>query len=355
MYPVQRLPLQKLSLEPVQHPITYVDIRIEDPLIITGVGDIMLGTYFPNTSYLPPDSGRGLLDPVAGILLSSDVTFGNLEGVIFDGEGTPKSCSDPSICYLFKSPEYMATHLADAGFDMMSLANNHAGDFGNEGRAGTQRALARHGIAYAGLLDTTYTVIRRKGRTIGMVAFSPNTGTVSIHDYDAAFSLISKVDTLCDVLIVSFHGGAEGADNQHIPRQTEYYYGENRGNVYEFAHKAIDHGADVVFGHGPHVSRAIEVYQNRFIAYSLGNFCTYGRFNLRGEAGVAPIIQVKTSPQGIFLEGQIYPIKQPGPGGPVPDQDMRAVNIIRSLTEKDFPEGDLYIEETGKIMYLWGK
>ncbi|KKK93514.1 hypothetical protein LCGC14_2692140, partial [marine sediment metagenome] len=66
-----------------------------------------------------------------------------------------------------------------------------------------------------------------------------------------------------------------------MTRESEIYLGYDRGNIYEFAHMVVDAGADVVFGHGPHVTRAAEIYKDRFIIYSLGNFCTYRRFNLR--------------------------------------------------------------------------
>ena len=112
----------------------------------------------------------------------------------------------------------------------------------------------------------------------GFAAFAPNNGTVSIHDLDEARRLVSQLDSVSDVVIVSFHGGAEGSKHQHVPRRNEIFYGEDRGNVYDFAHSMIDAGADIVFGHGPHVTRAVDIYKNRFIIYSLGNFCTYGPF-----------------------------------------------------------------------------
>ena len=118
------------------------------------------------------------------------------------------------------------------------------------------------------------------------------------------------LDDSCDIVIVSFHGGAEGADYQNVTRETETFYGENRGNVYEFSHRMIDAGADIVFGHGPHVTRAIEVYKDRFIAYSLGNFCTYRRFNLTGPNGFAPLLRVKTDTFGKFVEADIIPVYQ---------------------------------------------
>ncbi len=106
-----------------------------------------------------------------------------------------------------------------------------------------------------------------------------------------AEEIVRHLADTCDIVIVSFHGGAEGANYQHVTKDYEMYYTENRGNVYSFAHRMIDAGADVIFGHGPHITRAVEVYNERFIAYSLGNFCTYGRFNLSGPNGIAPVIK----------------------------------------------------------------
>jgi hypothetical protein len=97
---------------------------------------------------------------------------------------------------------------------------------------------------------------------------------------------------------------------KHITCKTEIFLGENRGNPYEFARMAIDAGADVVLGHGPHVIRAIDVYKGRFIAYSLGNFATYGRFNLSGSNGIAPIIEIDVDNNGKFLRGKIHAYKQ---------------------------------------------
>ncbi|UXP31873.1 CapA family protein [Reichenbachiella agarivorans] len=325
---------------------------LKDTVSIIGVGDIMMGTNFPDKGYLPPNQGKDLWTEVFDTLKQADVTFGNLEGVILDEGGTQKTCNNPKVCYLFRSPEYMLDNLVDAGFDVVSLANNHAGDFGNEGRRNTMKALDSVKINYAGLISAPYTIFEREGMKYGMVAFSPNTGTILIHDTAQAKALVSKLDTLVDILIVSFHAGAEGQDHQHVTREREYFYGEDRGNVYEFARMLIDHGADVVFGHGPHVTRAVDVYKDRFIAYSLGNFCTYGRFNLSGPKGVAPIIKVQTTGEGKFLYGQIIPTYQPGAGGPKIDLNNRAIKIIKSLTEKDFPESNLRIDDSGIITYL---
>lgn len=325
---------------------------IKDTLTLIGVGDIMMGTNFPSESYLPGNDGKDLWVEVSDTLRQADVTFGNLEGVILNEGGDQKKCRNPKVCYLFRSPESYLVNLVDAGFDVVSLANNHAGDFGQPGRENTMKSLDSLGINYAGLLAAPTTTFMVDGMRYGMVAFSPNIGTVSIHNEKRAIELLEHLDSLVDVIIVSFHAGAEGSKHEHVTRKTEMFYGENRGNVYEFAHTMIDHGADVVFGHGPHVSRAIEVYNDRFITYSMGNFCTYGRFNLRGVNGIAPIVRIETNSEGKFLQGQLIPIYQPGAGGPKIDSKKRVISKIRELTKKDFPESNLLIDDSGFITYL---
>jgi poly-gamma-glutamate capsule biosynthesis protein CapA/YwtB (metallophosphatase superfamily) len=324
----------------------------KDTVSIIGVGDIMMGTNFPELRYLPGNDGRHLWSDVSDTLSQADVTFGNLEGVILDEGGDQKECNNPKLCYLFRTPESYLTNLTNAGFDVMSLANNHAGDFGNPGRTNTMASLDSIGIAYAGLLETPYVTFKRNKMRYGMAAFAPNKGTVSIHNIERAKSIVAHLDSICDVVIVSFHGGAEGSKYEQVTRKTETFYGENRGNVYEFSHTLIDAGADVVFGHGPHVTRAIDLYKERFIIYSLGNFCTYGRFNLRGVNGIAPIIKVYTNHEGKFLKGEVIPIRQFGAGGPKIDVNNAAIKKLQELTKKDFPEINLMIDDSGFINYL---
>jgi poly-gamma-glutamate capsule biosynthesis protein CapA/YwtB (metallophosphatase superfamily) len=327
---------------------TAVRVTPKDTLTLIGVGDIMLGTTYP-AGYLPPNDGKNLLDPVKDILKNADVTFGNQEGALFDGEGIPKKCSDPTKCYAFKSPEHYAAYLADAGFDLMSVANNHSGDFGPEARVITMKSLTDAGILSSGSLAQPFVILSKDGVRYGLASFSPNTGTPDINNIPEAMKIVAMLDTLCDIVIVSFHGGAEGRTHQHVSRKTEIFYGEDRGNVYEFAHRMIDAGADVIFGHGPHVSRAIDYYKGKFIIYSMGNFATYGRFNLAGENGFAPLVKIFTDRKGNFISGKIISIEQLGEGGPVIDNKKAAALKIKELTLTDFPEIKLNISDEGKI------
>ncbi|MEP2771903.1 MAG: CapA family protein [Fulvivirga sp.] len=325
---------------------------LKDTVSIIGVGDIMMGTNFPEDHYLPPNQGKDLLSDVDSILQSADITFGNLEGVILNEGGDPKYCRDPKVCYIFRSPEYMVQNLKDAGFDVMSTANNHAGDFGTPGRENTMRVLDSLEIYHAGLQSRPFVTFEKEGMKYGFAAFAPNTGTMSINDIPGAKAIVVHLDSISDIVIVSFHGGAEGSKYQRVERKTEYFYGENRGNVYQFAHELIDSGADVIFGHGPHVTRAVEVYKNRFIAYSLGNFCTYARFNLRGDNGLAPIVNVFTNSYGEFLHAQVTPVIQYASGGPRIDHKARVIERLQYLTSKDFPEVKIKIDDSGLITYI---
>ncbi len=318
---------------------------------IIGVGDMMLGTNYPSRNYLPRNGGRDLLSDVQHILIDADVTFGNLEGTILDTGGKVKRCSNPALCYAFRSPENYIEHFVNTGFDVVSIANNHTGDFGAEGRRRTKDVLKGANIAFAGLAGSDeYTVFEKNGVRYGFAAFAPNTGTVDIRNISKAKQIVRKLEGMSDVVIVSFHGGAEGKKHQHTPCTTERYVGENRGNVCKFSHAVIDAGADIVFGHGPHVTRAMELYNDRFIIYSLGNFCTYGRFNLRDAAGIAPIIKVYVNSDGSFSHGEITPIYQGKTHGPKIDSRNRAIRKLQELTQTDFPNSGLEIYDDGTIM-----
>jgi len=319
-------------------------------ITISGVGDIMMGTHFPSTEYLPLDDGISLFDDVKEYLKASDITFGNLEGPLLDEGECIKACKDPEKCYAFKMPERYVNHLVHAGFNLLGIANNHIGDFGLPGRDSTFRLLKHANIQFAGLDSHPYAIFKKNGVTYGFCAFAPNVGTPDIRDIASASELVKRLDERCDIVIVSFHGGAEGAENRHITCGNEIFYGEDRGNVYAFAHGMIDAGADVIFGHGPHVTRAVELYNDRFIAYSLGNFCTYGRFNLLDHNGVAPIIVLTVNKKGVFQEGKILPVIQDYKKGPRIDPEGRAIFELIELTSMDFPETKLVITEAGDMI-----
>ena len=247
-------------------------------------------------------------------------------------------------------PERYAGRLSDAGFDFISIANNHARDFGYEGLQSTMRALEGEGLSCAGVLGLCESaVVERRGVKFGFVAIAPNALMVPLKSLSYTLKLVKRLDEECDVVIVSAHAGAEGNDCRHVTRDTETYFGENRGNIYHAAHALIDAGADVIFAHGPHVSRAIELYHNRFIAYSLGNFCTPYGVNILGSGGHAPLAEVKVTNKGEFIDGRIVAFMQYDRTGPKKARSNAVIDDIIALSHDDFPESPLKITSDGKI------
>ena len=319
--------------------------------LIVGVGDVMMGINYPDTAMrLTADDAATLFAHAKPYISAADVAVCNLEGVLLDSAGTPKEVKNAEALHLFRMPERYAGRLSDAGFDFISIANNHARDFGYEGLQSTMRALEGEGLSCAGVLGSCESaVVERRGVKFGFVAIAPNALMVPLKSLSYTLKLVKRLDEECDVLIVSAHAGAEGNDCRHVTRDTETYFGENRGNIYHAAHALIDAGADVIFAHGPHVSRAIELYHNRFIAYSLGNFCTPYGVNILGSGGHAPLAEVKVTNKGEFIDGRIVAFMQYDRTGPKKARSNAVIDDIIALSHDDFPESPLVIASDGKI------
>jgi Bacterial capsule synthesis protein PGA_cap len=297
-----------------------------DEIVITAVGDVMLGTTFPDESTLPPNDGVDLLTEVTPFLKHGDVVYGNLEGPIVDG-GDSAKCRGKKIgtCFAFRVPTRYGKYLKDAGFTAMGLANNHAMDFGDVAR------------------------LTVKGRKMVIIAFATYPGAYNFLDLDESLQTIRTVKAESDLVIVGFHGGAEGATHQHVLEGDETFLGEDRGDLRRFTHAAIDAGADLVLGSGPHVVRAMEIYQGKLIAYSLGNFATYGPFNLNAENGLTMVLEAHLASDGTFLRGKAYAVKQEKPGGPKLDPDMKILPVLRALSNADFPQTAIAVGPQGEL------
>lgn len=317
-------------------------------LRIRAVGDVMLGTDFPDSTYLPPGDAS-ILAGVADLLADADLTFANLEGPILDGGETDK-CGDRegATCYVFRTPTRYGGYLREAGINLASLANNHAQDFGEAGRRATIALLDSLGIRWSGPVGT-YASLRKNGLGVAMIAFHTADHSNFLNDEAAAAEAVAQLAVDHDVVIVSFHGGAEGGGATRVPHEREFFLGEDRGDLRRFARTVVDAGADLVIGHGPHVPRGIEVYQGRLVAYSLGNFATYGRFNLRGANGLAPILEVELDRDGHFLGGRILSARQVGSGVPEPDPGRGAALLMGRLSREDFPDSEADVLPDGAI------
>ncbi len=241
---------------------------------IAAVGDIMLGgTAGPEMQKYGYDYP---FERTQSILKQAQIVFGNLEGPLTDGGAneTPKK-------YVFRSPpDKVAPALARAGFNIVSLANNHSLDYGPPGLEDTRAALEKagiHGVGAGRNLAEARTAVYMKagGSTVAFLAYSltfpeefwagpDKPGTAFGHEQYVRED-VAAARAKADIVVVSFHWGQEGKT-------------ELRDYQVQLAHAAIDAGASAVVGHHPHVLQGVEHYKQGVILYSLGNFA-FGSFS----------------------------------------------------------------------------
>lgn len=311
---------------------------------LSATGDIILG----DAGSLPAGDGAGFFDRVADAL-AADLVMGNLEQPLTGDTGFEKCDPDSTGCHAFRAPPDYAAHLREAGFGLLNLANNHGNDYGPEGRANTQAALADHGLAYTGNRDQV-TVLDVAGTAVAVVGFSAYGWTNDLNDLAQAAGVVSRAAGQADLVVVQVHMGAEGTDQTRVRPGPETFFGEDRGDPMAFARAVIDAGADLVVGHGPHVLRGLEFHQGRLIAYSLGNFAGGGgTLNADGNLGLGAVLKVSLTPDGGFAGGQLVATHMYDAGLPAVDRQQRGLALVREVTGLDFPDTGARLGPDGTI------
>jgi hypothetical protein len=306
------------------------------------------GDVTPGSSYgLPPDHGRTLLSAIADQLRDADIAAVNLEGTLGLG-GNAKCGPGASDCFSFQAPAANAIALSDPGIDIVNVANNHAYDYGPTGARLTRAALAPFGIRATGRPDEVTFLDLPRAR-VAFVGFAAYPWAGPIRRLDAVRALVARAARNADVVVAFVHAGAEGAGHSHTPNADEEAFGELRGNPRAFAHAAVDAGADLVLGSGPHVLRGIEVYKNRLIAYSLGNLAGYKNFNLSGPTALSGLLRVRVDADGAFGAGTFTSLRLAGPGIPQPDPTGASARLVNSVSREDFGARALHVGPGGTL------
>lgn len=323
-------------------------IAASDDIMISAVGDVMMGTNYPDESMLPPNDGLGLFDSAKQWIQAADVRFANLEGTLFDGDPQPDGKRPGPNRYLFKTPTVMGQRLVDAGFNVISLANNHVKDFGQAGIQSTKSTLATLGLQYSSKAGEV-ALLSAKGHKIALIATDFYAGKRSITNPLPVYEEIRKLKNEGYIVLISSHVGGEGSTKVSL-EGTEMYLGENRGDSVKFARTAIDAGADSIIMHGPHVPRAIELYKKKLIIYSLGNFLTGRGISTNGISGQAPLIRYQINAKGEFVGGQIISfIQHKGPHRIEIDKKAGALVTIYNMTQQQFNGGGISFSKNGII------
>lgn len=246
--------------------ITEVPVE-KKSITLSFAGDVTLGNYYGSSYYGTFDhefeNQNGdysyFLKNVEDIFKNDDLTVVNLEGPLTNTSITPKSKK-----FAFKgSPSYVNI-LKSGGVDSVTLANNHSEDYYEDGINDTKNVLKENSINYFGLGEST--IIDLKGIKIGLLGYNGWTENYTDEFLNNIKEDIDKIKNEADLVSVYFHWGKE---RSNYPNQTQI----------DFAHFAIDSGADLVIGSHPHVVQGIEKYKDKYIAYSLGNFCFGGNKN----------------------------------------------------------------------------
>lgn len=332
--------VSQFTLKTLQNPIN-PDLQ----LTIRAVGDIIPGTNYP---YNKLSSNKNALFAGVKSELKGDIVFGNFESTLTKYPYSAKAIGR-GLVFAFRTPPEYTALLKDAGFNILSVANNHSFDFFESGFKDTIQNIQKVGIKAVGEKNKIiYHEV--KGVKVAFIGFSNYEYHNNLSHIEAGKKLVKTAQKNADFVVISFHGGSEGTGALNVRNKTEYFYGENRGNLVLFSHSMIDAGADLILGHGPHVPRALELYKGKLIAYSLGNFMGYRTLSTVGELGYSLILEAKVNPQGDFIEGKIIPVQLNSQGIPALDQRSKSVNLIRNLIQKDFPKTPLKIDKEGKIL-----
>jgi poly-gamma-glutamate capsule biosynthesis protein CapA/YwtB (metallophosphatase superfamily) len=312
-------------------------------------GDVTLGSALGQ----PPSAGWPLLAPLASTLRAADVAAVNYEGTFGLGGASKCGRPAPSNCFAFQAPPRNARSLSRAGIDIVNHANNHAFDYGPAGWHATRAALGAAGVAATGA-PGEIARIGRAGRVIAFIGFSTYPWTAPMSDDAAVRSLVRTAAERADIVVAFFHAGAEGADRTHVPLGPEQAFGEDRGDSRRFARVAIDAGADLVLGSGPHVLRGMELYHHRLIAYSLGNLAGYHNFSTAGSSGLSALLTIAVTANGRFAGARIHPLALDASARPHRDSRRRATTLMRRLTLTDFVGGGLPIDQRGRVRAITG-
>jgi hypothetical protein len=315
------------------------------PTLVWG-GDTTLGSSYGQ----PPHGGWPQLAQVAGVLRAADVAAVNLEGTFGSG-GASKCGSGRPNCFAFQAPGGNAGTLARAGIDVVNQANNHAFDFGPAGWGSTRAALRGTGVRFTGAPGEVR-IVRRAGVRIAFVGFSTYRWSAPMSDEGSVRALVRSAARRAEIVVAFFHAGAEGAGALHVPAGREHAFGEDRGDSRRFARVAIDAGADLVLGSGPHVLRGMEVYRGRLIAYSLGNLAGWHNFNTSGNSALSALLTVALDADGHVRRAGITSLLLDRAGVPRADRAHRAEHLMRSLSRSDFGARSPWSVSFGRVQPL---
>jgi hypothetical protein len=369
-----------------------------DSVRVCAGGDVTLGTNLDSTwgriatgvakgnwraALIPADS---LISPLRPLFSNADIALVNAEGAFGDDSVSDDKCSlrvrlrrnahavghvatgartrkrpkaeaqaakPPSAhCFVLRQPASAAAALRKLGDSstvvVANVANNHAHDAGDDGFLHSVHLLHQAGLLVTGADTMPTLAVTKRGDTVAVLGFSA-WSSPGVGDLAAVSRLVAAAHARYGRVIVTAHMGAEGASAQRIGDSTEHFVGEDRGNPVAFAHAAIDAGAWLVIGHGPHVLRAAEWRDSALVFYSLGNLVNYGPFNLAEPRNSGVVVCATLDSAGAPVNVMVEPTTQVSEGMVRSDSARRARVLLDSLSGLDFPSTGATVDSTGAV------
>jgi len=266
------------------------------------------------------------------LLTKADLVLGNLEGPITDAN-TPRKPYVPGRSYSFRFPTDTAQVLKKANFHVLSIANNHAQDYGPTGFADTQRHLSAAGIEYTGLKGS-YVIRNVKGARIGVIALAHYPAYNNVLEIETTAKLVAEVRAKTDLVVLFYQLGGEGDAYALITNEDEVFLGEQRGNARKFAAAMIKAGAGALIGHGPHLLRAAECMNGVPVLHSIGNFVSVGGLSVQNLANVSAFPELLFDASGKFKSVRIVPVTFAADRLPKIDPSGRSVHLMNWLNAR---------------------
>lgn len=275
---------------------------------------------------------RNAFNDFLPLLNKADLVLGNLEGPITDAN-TPRKPYVPGRSYSFRFPIDTAQILKKANFHILSIANNHAQDYGPAGFADTQRHLTAAGIEYTGLKGS-YLIRTVKGLRVGVIALAHYPAYNNVLEIEATAKLVAEVRAKSDLVVLFYQLGGEGDAFALISNDDEVFLGEQRGNARKFAAAMIKAGAGALIGHGPHLVRAAECMNGVPVLHSIGNFVSVGGLSVQNLANVSAFPELLFDASGKFKSVRIVPVTFGSERLPKIDPSGRSVHLINWLNHR---------------------
>jgi hypothetical protein len=312
-------------------------------------GDVTLGvngdTTIKNGKRIPPrvwPAPMALIAPLVPLFADADIVLLNAEGAIGDGVAT-KCVKGSKNCFAMRMPASAAPALRavnERAVVVANVANNHAHDAGDDGFAETLRLLDSAGVRATGADSEPTIVVTRQGDSVAILGFAASP-PMDVRDLELVRRLVARAAAITPRVVVTMHLGAEGPKAQRTRDQNEKFVGEERGDPVAVARAAVESGALLVIGHGPHVVRGMQrMGTGSVVFYSLGNLVNAGPFSMNApnDRGVVVCADVSTK---AVLGATLRPTRQREQGIVSPDLSGRTLALMDSLSHLDFRDSTL--------------